>query len=99
MEAMEEEEGGRGRRRKRRWRLTFDGQEEKWVHVGFRSSSRGSGSPRDGGKTSGGRRSDLLGDGTVSMFGGVYVIFVTVGVVLRQAERAEAMPLWVHEEP
>ncbi|KAJ0229405.1 hypothetical protein HA466_0316660 [Hirschfeldia incana] len=30
---------------------------------------------------------------------GVYVIFATVGVVLCQAERAEAMPLWVHEEP
>ena len=67
--------------------------------MGFRFSSRGSASPGDGGKNSGGRRSDVLGDGIVSMFGGVYVIFATVGVVLCQAERAEAMPLWVHEEP
>lgn len=67
--------------------------------VGFRFSSSGGDSPGDGGQNPGGRRGDVLTDRAISMCGSDDVIFAAFTDVLRKAERAEAMLLWVHEEP
>lgn len=41
----------------------------------------------------------MLSDGAVSMFAGVHIISYTNCTVLREAERAETMSVWVHQEP
>jgi hypothetical protein len=64
--------------------------------VGFRFSSGGGDSPFDG---PGGRRGDVLAYAAGFMCGGDDVIVAAIGGVLHKAERAAAMPLWVHEEP
>ena len=64
--------------------------------MGFHLRHRG-GSPSD--SSPGGGSSDVLANAAKPMCAGDNVVFSTVSVVLREAEGAEAMPMWVHEKP
>ena len=51
------------------------------------------------GSSPGGRSGDVLANAAKPMCGGDNVVISTVSVVLREAEGAEAMHMWVHEKP